>query len=164
MHNRKYQEALRSIPFRSVSFGSMAVRLYDSEQFAEAQIGYSIHPDGTSLISDDPGSCKENWLIVGYEDLGSDPVFIDTSAEESGVYTAMHGTGSWDTRLVASDVRGFAKALETIATLSRGRENPVEIDANPLSVDERDRALGEIKRNNPEADISFWEDWLNQWE
>ena len=160
----KYEEALRHLPFRSVSFGAMAIRLYEIERLQSAQIGYSVAPDGSSLTSNQEGAWRDRWLVIGYEDLSGDPIFIDVLQKDCPVYTAMHGEGSWDARLIASSIGGFAIALATVAGLAKGRENMVALDANPLPRTESEVAMAEIQANNPGAGMSFWEDWLNQWQ
>ena len=160
MCSMKYEEALKSIPIRSVSLGSTTVYLFDVEQLNEEQVGYSVDEDSNSLVSDEEGSWKKEWLVIGYEDLCGDPIFIDALADGFPVYTAMHGAGSWNACLIASTLKGFAGALEIISSLSAGRESPVELEANPIPPNERDRALDEIRKNNPGAGMEFWELWL----
>ena len=160
----KYEEALRQLPFRSVSFGAMAIRLYEIEQLQSAQVGYSVGADGISFTGNQEGDWRDWWLVIGYEDLSGDPIFIDVLQEDCPVYTALHGEGSWDARLIASSIGGFAVALATVAALAKGRENMVALDANPLPRTESEVAVAEIQANNPGAPMNFWEDWLNQWQ
>ncbi len=159
--NMDYEDQLKLIPFKPVSFGSMSVQIHPLDEIQDAQLGYSVDPGGNSLVSDEEGSWKQNWLVIGYEDLCGDPIFIDTEAEGCSVYTAMNGTGSWNPILIASRIESFAEALDIISVLSQGRENPVELESNPLPSGERDKALKEIQRKNPNADMSFWQNWLD---
>ena len=158
--NMECEDQLELIPFKSVSFGSMSVQIHEPDEIQEAQLGYSVDPDSNSLVTDEEGSWKQNWLVIGYEDLCGDPIFVDTSVEGCPVYTAMHGTGSWNPILIASSIESFAKALEIISMRGKGRENPVELESNPLPSGERADALREIQRENPNADMGFWQDWL----
>ena len=160
MDQTKYKEALKSLSFRLVSFGYMTVHIYEPEQIGEAQIGYSVSSAGSPLIGKDEGNWKENWLVIGHEDMCGDPIFIDASEEGFPVYTAMHGTGSWDANMIADNLHGFDKALQIISTISGGRKNPAELDANPLPASERNRVIAEIQMSNPKSDMSFWEGWL----
>ena len=139
----------------------MAVQIHSANEIQEAQIGYSVDPDGNSLVTNEEGSWKENWLVIGYEDLCGDPIFVDTQTDGWLVYTAMHGAGSWNPILISSSIESFAKALEMISELGKGRETPVELERNPLPSGERDEALKEIQRENPEADMGFWREWLD---
>jgi hypothetical protein len=164
IRNLKYEEAMRELQFRSVSFGAMAIRLYEIEQLQSAQIGYSVGADGISFTGNQEGDWRDGWLVIGYEDLSGDPIFIDVLQEECPVYSAMHGEGSWNPRLIASSIDGFTMALATVAALAKGRENIVALDANPLPRTESEVAIAEIQANNPGAGMNFWEDWLNQWQ
>lgn len=162
MINSEIEKALKDISFQSVSFGYMAVCFYNPEQLAEAQIGYAIDPDGNSLISDEKGSWQESWLVIGHEDLCGDPIFIETAENVCPVYTSMHGAGVWEGRLIANSLQSFIDALKVILELAKGRETPVDLEAHPLPIDERNEALAEIHKLNPGASMSFWENWLNQ--
>ena len=153
------KEALESISLEPVSFGWTALRIHRPEEREEAQIGYSIDPDGRSLVSDEEGSWKDNWVVIGYEDLIGDPIFVDVGVEGYPVYTAMHGTGSWNPILIARSIR-FSEALGIIAVLSEGRDNPEELRRNPLPITERDEAIQKIRELDPNIDIGFWERWL----
>lgn len=164
IRNLKYEEAMRQLPFLSVSFGAMAIRLYEIEQLQSAQIGYSVGADGILYTGNQEGDWRDWWPVIGYEDLGGDPIFIDARQEDCPVYTAMHGRGRWDAHLIASSVGGFAIALATVAALAKDRENMVALDAFPLPRSERETAMAEIQANNPGAGMNFWEDWLNQWQ
>lgn len=156
----KGEDQLRLIQFKSVSFGSTAIQIHAPDEIQEAQHGYSVDPDGNSLVNDEEGSWKQNWLVIGYEDLCGDPIFVDTQAEGNPVYTAMHGTGSWYPILIADSIEGFVKALAVVSELAEGRANPVELERNPLPSDKREEAIEDIRKNNPRADMSFWQGWL----
>lgn len=142
---------------KSVSFGYTGIHIYQPEELKEAQVGYSISLDGNSLIDDEAGGWQRNWTVVGYEELCGDPIFVYVSAEDCPVYTAMHGEGSWTPILIADTIEGFAKALESVATIATDRATPVRLERNPLSTTERNETLAEIQKNNPAADISFWQ-------
>jgi hypothetical protein len=157
----KCGDELKLIPSKSVSFGSISLQIHAPDEIQEAQLGYSVDPDGNSLITDEEGSWKKNWLVIGYEDLCGDPIFVDTQTEGCPVYTAMHGAGNWNPILIASSIKSFAKALEIISELGEGRENPVKLETNLLPSGSRDEALKKIRKDNPEADLSFWADWLD---
>ena len=90
-----YKELLSTLAIPTVSLGYFAIHIYDVEELEEAQIGYSVHPSGTSLIDENPGSWQTNWVVIGYEDGCGDPIFIDSEADGFPVYTAIHGTGYW---------------------------------------------------------------------
>ena len=145
---------------RAVSFGSTCVHISSPDQLKEMQIGYSVDPQGNSLVTNEPGYWRENWIVIGYEDLCGDPVFIDEATEGYPVYTAMHGIGSWNPKLIADSLEGFASALNAISQVAPGRTCPNELKENPLSQHERDRILVFIRLKNPRADMEFWTLWL----
>ena len=153
-------DALEYISLEPVSFGWMAVRIRAPEEREEAQVGYSVDLDGKSLVGNEEGSWKENWVVIGNEDLTGNPIFVDAGIETYPVYTAVHGMGSWEPILIAGSIGGFAEALRAIAVLSEGRGNPEELKANALPSKERDEAIRKIRELDPSIDISFWEQWL----
>jgi hypothetical protein len=144
----------------SVNLGYFAIRIYDVSELAEAQIGYSADPSGTSLIDENSGSWQRNWVVIGYEDGAGDPIFIDSDAGGFPVYTAMHGTGTWEPSLIATGLRTFAIAIREIARIAERRENPVQLTANPIELDERTKTLERIQRENIGIDTSFWENFM----
>jgi hypothetical protein len=148
MEIEKYVEARATTTLDEVSFGYTTVSLYPPEELESAQAGY------------DGDGWRETWLVVGSEDLTGDPLFVDTADAALPVYTAMHGEGTWEPTLVADSFAGFVTALETIAAAARSRENPVQLEANPLSDDERERILQTIAHANPGASPEFWANWL----
>jgi hypothetical protein len=148
MEIEKYAEARARTTLDEVSFGYTTVSLYPPEELEPAQAGYE--GDGW----------RESWLVIGSEDLTGDPLFVDTADDALPVYTAMHGEGEWEPALVADSFAGFVTALETVAAAGQGRENPVQLEANPLSDDERQRILQTIANANPGALPEFWAGWL----
>lgn len=136
MSSDGYKELLRTLAISPVYLGYSAVQVYGVDELREAQIGYSVDPSGTSLVDGLPGSWQSNWLVIGYEDECGDPIFIDIQKDGFPVHTAMHGSGSWEPKLIASGLRNFAAAMREMATLAKGRENPVKLEANPIAPDE----------------------------
>jgi|Tabmets5t2r1_1033131.scaffolds.fasta_scaffold52389_2 hypothetical protein len=143
-----YREARAQTTLDEVSFGYTTVTLHPAEELESAQAGY------------EGGDWRETWLAIGHEDLTGDPLFVDTADDALPVYTAMHGEGSWEPTLVADSFSGFVTALETIAEAGRGRENPVQLESNPLPEEERERVLQAIAEANPGASMEFWAGWL----
>jgi hypothetical protein len=76
------EEVLRTIPFQSINFGDMTVHIYPPEQLHEAQLGYSIHSDGTSLTGDEEG----DWKRVGL----SSPMKIAVVTQSSLMFPQMN--------------------------------------------------------------------------
>lgn len=160
MNSEDYKELLNTLAIPAVSLGYTAVRVHGVDELEEAQIGYSIDPSGPSLVDGEPGSWQRQWVVIGYEDGCGDPIFIDAETESFPVYTAMHGKGNWEPNLIATGLLNFAAAMREIATVAKGRENPVALEANPIASLERGNVLDRIQRQNPGIDLTFWETWL----
>ncbi len=62
--------------------------------------------------------------------------------------------------MIAGSFEGFLKALEEIERISNGRQNPVQLQSNPLLDGERSRVLRRIAELNPNASLEFWESWF----
>ena len=155
-----FKKLLSTLSIPTVSLGYATIYIYAVHELEEAQVGYSVDPSGTSLIDENPGSWQRNWIVIGYEDGSGDPIFTDSGADGFPVYTAMHGTGAWEPSVIATSLQNFAQAMREIASVAEGRENPVQLQANPLGSDERAKVLDRIQRENIGIDTSFWENWL----
>ena len=141
---RKLREAL---PVDRVSIGYSSIELVRPSEIASAQQGYA------NTSSD----WQPEWLVIGYEGLCGDPLFIDTEDDDFPVYTADHGEGSWTPRLIAFSFRHLGQILDRLEQLSRGRSNPVELERHPLSDGERISFMEFIRRESPDVDFGFWE-------
>lgn len=151
-----YENALKSIR-PETSFGYETIRVFQAPELPSLQVGYSVKPTGECLIGDGDGDWHKRWLVVGYEELCGDPIFIDTSEEGFPVYTAIHGEGRWDAKRIAVSLDGFGRALLAVADIAKGRESPVALENNPLTETERETTLAVIRRDNPDVDLEFWE-------
>jgi hypothetical protein len=157
----QYAPWLASLGFDEVSFDTGGIKLFKPEELEEAQVGHARTEKGKSLCNGKPGSWQAEWLVIGHDMGLGDPIFINTSAPGLPVLTAMHGEGSWEPRMIARSLEDFAVALGAFHEISVGRENPVALEQNPLSPEERDRALQRIAGKKPdEIDMDFWEAML----
>src|SRR5215208_1142108 len=146
MGMESYKQLLSSLIIPSVSLGYTTVRMFASDQLDEAQLGYSVDSSGNSLIDGSEGSWKREWLVIGYEDLCGDPIFIDTDAPGCPVYTAAHGEGDWQAKRIAASLKSFAQAMSEVARIAKGRETAVELEANPIKAQERATCLIRIEK------------------
>ena len=156
----QYITLRNELAFESVSFGSTTVNLFRTDELKEAQVGYSVGEHGESFTGEEEGDWRQQWFVIGYEDLCGDPIFVDLSNSELPVFTAAHGEGPWLPELIASSFNGFIKALEEVNAVSEGRQTPVELERNPLSASQREHALKKIAEANPHASLEFWAVWL----
>jgi hypothetical protein len=152
----------KASPFKSVSLGWQTVILFSLRELVQAQVGYSTDGKGNSLIGTAEGDWLENWLVIGYEDLCGDPIFIDTGVGNFPVYTAMHGAGEWRPKLIAVSFANFIQGLRYIKDVSSGRESPAAIENKPLPSGDCERILKLIESENQGVSLEFWEAWLIQ--
>jgi hypothetical protein len=139
-----------------ISFGFTEFNLFSPEDLEDEQVGYSRRPDGSSLVTGEPGRWREEWLVIGDNQLG-DPIFVDRSSSQLTVLTAGHGMGRWDAFIIADSLRNFSAILDRLRTMAVGREDPVALENNPVSEDEQNGFLKFVESNNPRSEISFWE-------
>jgi hypothetical protein len=64
--------------------------------------------------------------------------------------------------LIADTLQGFVKALESILNIANRQENLLALEMSPITDDDRNETLEEIRIHNPKADLEFWEIWLTQ--
>jgi hypothetical protein len=152
----------KSNTIRNISLGYDDIYLFDIDNIKKEQVGYSIDPNGNSLITGEEGSWKANWLVIGFNENVGDPYFVDTSLEGFPVYTSMHGEGIWDPTMISDSYKNFIEILNYIQKLSGGRENPVAIEANPLPNEEVDNLISKIETQNIKSEIWYWESLLEQ--
>jgi hypothetical protein len=136
------------------------VTLFADHEIHDAQVGYSIGDSGKSFVGEQVGDWKENWLVIGYEDLCGDPIFIDLSQSELPVFTAAHGEGDWNPILIGSSLDGFVQALIEVERLAQGRNNPVQLERKPLTEIECEMVLSRIAKLNRNASLEFRQNWL----
>ena len=89
------------------------------------------------------------------DNLG-DPIFIDESLSDLPVFTAQHGEGSWDEIKLASSLSNFKEIILLLEKISKNRENPVQLNQNPMSEIEIKNFIEEIEAKN-DIDPWWWE-------
>ncbi len=74
------------------------------------------------------------------------------------MFSAMHGEGSWDPKLVAPSLDVFAQFLRELKQFAAGRSSPLEIDANPPTSEEQAQFLHVIRSltNADQEALGFW--------
>lgn len=150
---RAYQTLRGKFPLTTIEIGYWGVEIAPLSEMAAAQIGYGVVPDGFEGNTSD---WEPSWLVIGRETLCGDPLFIDTSEPDLPVFTATHGTGIWESILIAPSIKAFFELLVHLAALAKGRENPVALEESPLPKQavQQFRSLlsARLGRRNP----SFW--------
>ena len=95
------------------------------------QLGYSIDANGVSLTGSKKRDWKSEWRVIEYEDCGGDPIFLDSKANNTPIYTAEHGMGEWTPLRIADSFEAFQKSLTIVSEIAIGRENPMLLEKNP---------------------------------
>jgi len=140
---------------KSVSIGSMELNISNLTQLDQHQGGYSRDAAGRSLVTGKKGDWKEEWTVIGWNELG-DPIFIDLKSRGFQVFSAMHGEGSWEPYRIADSLNTFGQILTKLGDLSQNRENPVRLEKNPISPEEAKDFLNFVQQNNRNSDMDFW--------
>ena len=151
-----YEDVLERIP-SDVSLGCQTIRVYRAPGVQALQIGYSVCPTGEPLETD----WRKEWVVIGYEECCGDPIFIDSSADGFPVYTAIHGEGVWEAKQIAVSLEAFGHVLVAIADVAKGRETPLALENNPLTLAEKQATIAAIKHQNPSVSLDFWESVLS---
>lgn len=156
MDKYQYLKIRNAIELDEISYGYRTFALFSESEIDEEQKGYSTDALTGEILSD----WKDNWLVIGREDLVGDPLFVDLQAEELPVYTAAHGEGNWNPILVSNSFSGFIESLLEVQKVSNGRINPVELENNPLPEVIREQVLNKISKLSGGAPLEFWESWF----
>jgi len=147
---------LSHIAPREVSYGVGGVEVFAADKLQDAQLGYSVTPDGASLCNGEVGAWQPHWIVIGYELGCGDPLIVDTSEAALPVVTAVHGQGAWEPEPVAISLEAFGRSLERFPRVSKGRATPVERDRNPLADADRAAFQTRIAEINNGAVADFW--------
>jgi hypothetical protein len=138
-------------------YGGMGIELFPADEVPRRQVGFAVAGDGESLVGVEPGDWRPEWLVIGYDTGCGDPIFIAEN-RPFPVYTAMHGEGLWEPKLVAPSIGIFGQCLGEFQRFAVGRVIPDEVDANPPTVEQQAqflRCIMGLTNGDPEA-LGFW--------
>jgi hypothetical protein len=153
----RYWEVRFSLGFDQIDFGVGGILLFKLAEIEAGQLGYSKHPDGSSLCSNKAGAWQQNWIVVGHEMACSDPLIVDAADPALPILTDFHGQGEWQPSCIAISLDAFVSSLKEFARIATGRSTPVQRDANPVTGAERHDFLVRISQlNNGQAEMEFW--------
>ena len=96
-------------------------------------------------------------MVIGIETACGDPIFV-SGVDPYPVFTAIHGEGEWDQKLVAPSLEAFFQCLIVFREFAAGRSNPVDLDANPPTLEEQAqflKTIGALAGASPEL-LNFW--------
>lgn len=143
-----------------VSLGYNEINFFQPVDLDEEQIGYRVDPKGNSLITGYDGDWQEEWLVIGTDQLG-DPIIADMSTPNVTVLSAAHGEGKWEPLVISASLDNFANTIFILNTVSKNRTQPADLEKNPITNKERRDVLKRIEQQNPEAEIEYWESFLD---
>ena len=128
------------------------VRLLPASELLEEQKGFALLEDG-SPRTENGGSWRKTWVIIGRSTLLGDPYFLDVSKLDAEgdchVYTAMSGTERWEPHLCASSFAQFLRILAISMEVAQGFGEAILDDEDEASFRE---SLGQkIKSIDPAA-------------
>jgi hypothetical protein len=153
-----YQQFLRALGRHGFSIlpgPFQELVIYAAPELERAQVGFR----GPRLGDDAfvaPHGWRRSWVVIAY-DTG-DPYFIDTTKVardgDTPIWTAMHGTGTWEPILAASSLAQFLKILHVWARIvvsQFDKQNPDE----PLDDAHLRRLTSEINQIDAAA-LDHW--------
>lgn len=158
-NTERVTKLLDEFQLKDVYLGSQGFHVFPPEKLQKAQLGYASHPNGSDLTGRDEGDWRTEWIVIGYDaDLG-DPYFVDTSVEPLPVFTAMHGTGSWDPSEVSCSLSSFLRGLEHLKR--HAPQSHSCIAPNDASLTDR-RQIRELEEHLTELNGKrrFWPDFF----
>lgn len=148
------------IKSHDISIGYRELNFLTVDNLDKGQIGYSIDSNNNSLTTGQDGDWREEWLVIGTDDMG-DPIFIDTSSKHLQVLTAMHGEGEWEPIIISNSLDMFKEILIELKKISLKRTSPNELEKNPITEKEHKQFIQNIKKTNSDVEIEYWENLLS---
>lgn len=121
-------EALKAIATLLPKFENDCIEteLIDPDALDEMQLGYRVDGGtGQDITGTGDGDWHPDWYAIAHD--AGDPYFVNISEADKAfpVYTAEHGTGTWEPEEVCLSVDGFAKTLTLIDKASSDGPIPV---------------------------------------
>jgi len=158
-YRQAYATALSELGNPEISIGYSGIEFCPPDKIRDYQAGYSVTPNGKNLVDDiKPGSWRSTWIVIARDTLIGDPIFVDTGSANFPVMTAVHGEGDWEPRTIASSLESFFACLSEVRQLASGRETPVALESNPISLVDRKQFLARISElNRSEIHAEFWD-------
>ena len=137
------------------------IRIFDLDDLENKQIGYSIDSDGNSLVSDEQGSWKSEWIVIGNEVLCGDPIIIDARKFGVPVSLLTHGMGDWTDGINLSE--SLDKFTNEIKSINNFIYKKAEQNIVPrITCRELDNLIENIIKDDKYGDADNWKSMLNQ--
>ncbi len=142
-----------------ISIGYQNITFVKPEELEKCQILRSIDVYNSSLDAEQIKNWLQEWIVIAWDNLG-DPICVDVSLPNRCVLTVTPiGTG--EPSIIADSLANFELIIRYLTSLSKNRENPVDLMKNPIPSNEREAILKRIKQENAASEISFWEIFLD---
>src|SRR5579883_3274885 len=74
-------QLLADLP-RRVCCGHSSFSIFEPAEVDHGQVGYSVDGDRCDLCGTEDGEWRREWVVIGYEGMCGDPIFVDTSKAE----------------------------------------------------------------------------------
>lgn len=116
--------------FKNISLGYFELNFVGIENFEKSQIGFREDSNGKSLINNKNDSWENHWYVIAIDELG-DPIIYN--CKDKKFYTSMIGAGSWELKCISNSVSNFKGIIDFLDMISVNRQNPVELENNPIS-------------------------------
>lgn len=142
-----------------ISIGYEQIHFFPAHELVEEQTGYSIAPNGKSLITGQPGDWQRGWVAIGNDQLG-DPIIADVNTPQLPIFSASFDMGQWSPIEIADSLDNFKAILSVMKKVSKGRTHPANLEKNPISDKLRIEVLTQIEQQNPGAELWFWESYF----
>ncbi|MBU3104296.1 hypothetical protein [Clostridium gasigenes] len=134
-------------------------RIFNLYKLKEEQIGYSIDSNGNSLVLNEDGSWKHEWIVIGYEVLCGDPIIIDTKEVTFPIFTLMHGMGEWNAGKYLSE--SIDKFINEINKVNKFICERTMADITPrVTCKSLDNLIDEIIEEDEYGDVDNWKSML----
>jgi hypothetical protein len=105
-----------------ITIGLFELNFSNPSRLDQDQIGYNKNAlTGESLITGKEGDWKEEWLVIGWDGMVGDPIFLDLQSQKLAVFSAtddaVQGSGYYKIGLAAGR---HNKTFPSVATQVEG--------------------------------------------
>lgn len=120
------------------------------------QVGYRVDPAGRSLISNEEGAWREEWIVIGHTLLTGDPIIVDLGEAGHPVSYLMHGMGEWGAgSYIAGSMQHLREVTKKVNQWMTGQSRPQTNRNLPVTCAELDALVAEIAEMDY-ADAETW--------
>lgn len=151
LKNEKFNKFMGRV--ENISTKSNGISFFSIKNIKDEQVGYRLNAYGKSLIGTEKGDWKKSWVVIGFENLLGDPIFVDFNKPELPVFTSIQDADKWTEKYIAISLDNFQIILKDLKEISN-------LKSSIISKVESDELLEKIKIDNKWMDVEFWRDFL----